>query len=186
MKELIEIQRAMHVPKDKKGHKYDYRKVDDILKSFKENSSDNVFLNLSDDVVSVGANIYTKATATISNGDLSVSACAFAKEGPLPGQSDPQISGSCSTYARKKALEGLFALDDGEGDPDGMKGKKNPDLTKITKEHLDKLNKCIVALKTNGFVSQSEGLKKLFNNNTLDSDFEKLYDRACGYIGEKI
>lgn len=121
MKELIDLQRVLNIPKDQKGHNYDYRKVDDILSAVKKEAPDNVYLVMTDDIVNVGDFNYIKSTVTIYNGKESVSASSAAREGKLASQSDPQISGSCSTYARKKALEGLFALDD-NNDPDSGKG----------------------------------------------------------------
>lgn len=119
MKELIELQRALHVPKTEEGQHYNYRTVDGILSAVKKEAPDNVYIILTDDMIALGDKNYTKATATIYNGETSLFACAFAREATkLGSQSEPQISGSCSTYARKKALEGLLALDDNESDPD--------------------------------------------------------------------
>jgi hypothetical protein len=136
MKELIELQKILIVGKDQSpsNNRYKYRKVDDILRAVKSSGIDNVFILLSDELIELNGCVYTKGTATINNGETSVSASAYAKEGALPGQSDPQISGSCSTYARKKALEGLFALDDGN-DPDGNpipENKKKPEVESVS------------------------------------------------------
>ena len=132
MKELIKLQNELRVRKDNapSNNRYKYRKVDDILRAVKECNMDNIYIVLSDELVCLNNNVYTKGTATIHNGETSVSASSYAKEGQLPGQSDPQISGSCSTYARKKALEGLLALDDGN-DPDG---NPLPEKTKAPKQ----------------------------------------------------
>jgi hypothetical protein len=122
MKELIAIQKALHVPKDQRGHNYKYRKVDDIISEVKRIAPDNVYLVLSDDIINIGDRNYIKSTATIFNGQMSIHAtgCAWEPD-KLPGQVSPQITGSCATYARKKALDGLFALDDTEDDdPDSL------------------------------------------------------------------
>lgn len=119
MKELIDLQRALHIPKDKEGQHYNYRTVDGILSAVKKEAPENIFIIMTDDMVNIGEKNYTKSTATIYNGESSLSASSFAREAvKLGSQSEPQISGSCSTYARKKALEGLLALDDNESDPD--------------------------------------------------------------------
>jgi hypothetical protein len=134
MKELIALQKALHVPKDEEGHNYTYRTVDSILSAVKKVAKEmnfNVYIILTDDVVCVGDKNYMKSIATIYNGETSVSASSSAREPDKIGsQQLPQISGSCSTYARKKALEGLLALDDYD-DPD------NP-LTKIKAESEEK------------------------------------------------
>jgi hypothetical protein len=120
MKELIELQKALHVPKDQEGHNYFYRTVDAILKAAKEASPENVYILLSDEVEYKGDRHYIKSTATIYNGESSLSVSSPVREpDKLGSQSAPQISGSCVTYARKKALEGLLLLDnDNENDPD--------------------------------------------------------------------
>ena len=41
----------------------------------------------------------------------------------LKGQSEPQLTGSCSSYARKYALNGLFCIDDSK-DIDSMDNTK--------------------------------------------------------------
>jgi hypothetical protein len=119
VKELIDLQKALRVPKDQEGHNYNYRTLDGIQAAVKKEAPENVFVILTDEMVCVGDKNYMKATATIFNGKESLCASSLAREpDKLGSQSTPQISGSCSTYARKKALEGLLALDDGESDPD--------------------------------------------------------------------
>lgn len=132
MKELIDLQKALRVPKDQEGHNYTYRTLDGIQAAVKKEAPENVFIILSDDMVCIGDKNYMKATATIFNGKESLFASSFAREPEkLGSQSTPQISGSCSTYARKKALEGLLALDDNDDDPD------NP-LIKIKEDSANK------------------------------------------------
>lgn len=167
MKELIELQKHLTVKKDQspKNNMYKYRKVDDILRAVRESGIENIYIVLSDELVELAGNVYTKGTATIYNGEMSVSASSYAKEGNLPGQSDPQISGSCSTYARKKALEGLLALDDGN-DPDGnplpdkkpqqqiqymtgkQKGTLKDQLLELEKLGSESANKAMTAVET--------------------------------------
>lgn len=58
--------------------------------------------------------------------------CAYAREEETKkGMDAAQITGSCSSYARKYALNGLFLIDDAQ-DPDGQKPteeKKQPAAT---------------------------------------------------------
>lgn len=194
MKELIELQRLLHVPKDKEGHKYKYRKVDDILKAVKEIAPDNVFITLSDKVINVGNFNYIESTATINNGKESISTSSSAKEGQLPGQVDPQISGSCSTYARKKALDGLFALDDSDDDPDSIKpnsikpniNSKSDDLVLMNDEQKEHLLRCVDMLTKSGMTDKANGLKNNINDKTTFKAYKTLYNTACGYLGEKV
>jgi len=61
---------------------------------------------------------YVRATATLSEGGEDISAVAYAREAETKkGMDEAQISGSSSSYARKYALNGLFAIEDGK-DPD--------------------------------------------------------------------
>jgi hypothetical protein len=65
----------------------------------------------------VGDRYYVKATATIKLGKESESATAYAREDETPKfMSVAQGTGSTSSYARKYALNGLFAIDDTQDD----------------------------------------------------------------------
>lgn len=187
MKELILIQNELHVTKDRKGHNYDYRKVDDILSAVKKIAPENVYVIMSDDIVCVGGHNYMKATATIYNADSSCSASAFAKEGKLGSQSDPQISGSCSTYARKKALEGLFALDNDEFDPDDRKESKSndDDVTLATDEDINILKDYSVRLE-NVLPDKAKYITDRINSKKVTVyEFKTLVERSIEYLGEK-
>lgn len=60
-----------------------------------------------------GARFYVKATATLYCENESISANGFARESKAKkGMDDSQITGASSSYARKYALNGLFAIDD--------------------------------------------------------------------------
>jgi len=119
MKELIEIQKGLKAPKSQKNHfgKYNYRSCEDILEAVKPLLG-NAYLTLSDDIINVGDRIYVKATATLKvNDGQAVSVTAMAREAlSQKGMSDPQVTGSASSYARKYALNGLFAIDDTKDD----------------------------------------------------------------------
>ena len=116
-KQLAEIQQKLRVPKEQKAGTqqrvlYKFRNVDDILEKVKPLLGD-LIITLSDDICAVGNRIYVKATATISNGTDSISTIAYAREPEnKQGLSDAQLTGACSSYARKYALGGLLLLDD--------------------------------------------------------------------------
>lgn len=117
MLELLKIQTELKAPKTQfnKFGGYQYRSCEDIveaLKPLQEKYKCVVLLN--DELVIIGDRYYIKATATIINekGDkLSVSALAREPEAKK-GMDESQITGSSSSYARKYALNGLFAIDD--------------------------------------------------------------------------
>jgi len=121
MKELIEIQTSLKAPKNRevKGRDgnviYTYRSCEDILEAVKEQlKKAKCTITITDEVMMVGNRIYIKATATITNeSGESVSASAFAREPETLGSmTQPQVTGSASSYARKYALNGLLAIDD--------------------------------------------------------------------------
>lgn len=114
MEKLAEIQQKLKAPKDMRNTfgNYNYRSAESILESVKPLLGDAV-LTLSDDVVLVGERFYIKATATFEHGDFVKSVTAFAREPEdKKGMDDSQITGTASSYARKYALNGLFAIDD--------------------------------------------------------------------------
>lgn len=117
MKELIEIQTELKAPKSQTNTfgKYKYRSLEDILEALKPLlKKQNCFVSLTDEITLVGDRYYVKATATIRNdsGDsISVSAMAREEENKK-GMDSAQLTGATSSYARKYALNGLFAIDD--------------------------------------------------------------------------
>lgn len=113
---LLDIQSKINVPKNQGGKdiKYKYRSLETILEKLKPLLiSNKVFLVLADEVISVGGQNYVKATARITNGVDSIESTAIAREDmQAKFMSAPQMTGSCSSYARKNALCGLLLLDD--------------------------------------------------------------------------
>ena len=112
---LLAIQQGIVAPKDKPGYGYKYRTTDGILLAVKPLLKDaGVICTLSDETKVIGERYYVKATATlidIATGD-SITATGEANEpNKLANMAPPQITGTASTYARKRALEGLFLLD---------------------------------------------------------------------------
>lgn len=118
---LVKIQHELKAPKDQHNGfgNYNYRSLENILESVKPLLAEaGLSIIIGDDMVEVGGKVYVKATATISNGKESISNTAYAREDESKkGMSDPQITGACSSYARKYAAQGLFAIDDSK-DPD--------------------------------------------------------------------
>ena len=111
---LNKIQSNLKVPKNHFNQfgKYSYRSCEDIVEAIKPLLSGSV-LTISDDLVFMGTRYYVKATATITHDGQSISCSAYAREEESQkGMSAGQLTGSTSSYARKYALNGLFAIDD--------------------------------------------------------------------------
>tara|TARA_R110002073_G_scaffold297907_2_gene464351 strand:+ start:244 stop:690 length:447 start_codon:yes stop_codon:yes gene_type:complete len=133
VKIMQSIQSELKAPKGQtnKFGGYSYRSAEDILEAVKPLLNKyNCFLTVSDEIVEVGGRVYVKATATVheSHSDSIAVTTAFAREAEVKkGMDDAQITGSASSYARKYALNGLFAIDDTK-DPDATNkhGKDKP------------------------------------------------------------
>lgn len=132
---LQRIQSKLKAPKSQFNSfgKYHYRNCEDILEAVKPLlAEEKVSLLLTDELVENGfaqssenreitfyeSKNYIKATATITDGESSISVSALARESyDKKGMDSAQITGATSSYARKYALNGLFLIDDTR-DPD--------------------------------------------------------------------
>jgi hypothetical protein len=130
---LSYMQRKMLAPKDQwNPHlRCKYRTAEAIQKAAKDMLPEGAALTISDKVMAMGPckgyeydkgtareihgqQVHIEATATLHYKGGTISASASAKEAlAKKGTPDPAMtSGATSTYARKYALGGLFALDD--------------------------------------------------------------------------
>jgi len=127
---LHDLQQKISAPKTEtnKFGGYNYRTAEGILQAAKAALGDSgLVILLTDQIQLVGDRHYVHATARITDGKESVEVSAFAREElSKKGMDASQITGSASSYARKYALSGLFAID-GTADADSMK----PHETKV-------------------------------------------------------
>jgi len=124
---LSEIQRNLKAPKGQynKFGNYKYRSCEDILEAVKQHLNPDTALTINDELSLIGDRYYIKATATFYYKDQSISSTAYARESATKkGMDDSQITGSCSSYARKYALNALLLTDDTK-DADTMDNSKN-------------------------------------------------------------
>ena len=117
------VQAALKAPKGQRNTfaNYNYRSAEDILEAVKPLlAKEHLVLVLSDSIEQEGERCYVKATARLIDTETGefVENSALARE-PLTkrGMDEPQVTGTCSSYARKYAMNGLFAIDDAK-DPD--------------------------------------------------------------------
>lgn len=112
-KRVSELQQEIKVKKDNKNSfgGYNYRNIEDICAEIKPKLN-GLIIYLNDDLVNVGDRFYIKATATITDGENSISNSALAREEETKkGMDGAQITGGASSYARKYALSGLLLLE---------------------------------------------------------------------------
>ena len=105
--------------------KFNYRTLDDIFENVKPLlDKTGCVITISDELIDKNNGTYIKATVELSDGNDSISVDAFARESVgKKGMDDPQMTGTASTYARKYACNGLFAIDDTE-DSDSMDNRE--------------------------------------------------------------
>lgn len=114
MELLNKIQKELKVPKNQWNAfaSYHFRNAEDIVEAVKPMLG-TATLIMTDEIVCVGNKNYVKATATLADGKESESANGFAREADeKKGMDVAQVTGAASSYARKYALNGLFAIDD--------------------------------------------------------------------------
>lgn len=121
-KRLGAIQTELKAPKGQfnKFGGYKYRSAEDILEAVKPLlAKHGLLLTLSDDIVAVGGaaqRFYVKSSArlcTVEDDKDAVIVFALAREEETKkGMDGSQITGAASSYARKYAMNGLFAIDD--------------------------------------------------------------------------
>lgn len=115
---LANVQASLKAPKGQYNSfgKYNYRSCEDIVESVKPLLKANgLLLTLTDELVNISDRFYVKATATIIDTaeGKTISVSAFAREEETKkGMDGSQVTGASSSYARKYALNGLFAIDD--------------------------------------------------------------------------
>lgn len=129
---LMMIQSELKAPKNQRNNfgKYNYRNCEDILNALKPHLMKyKCVVLLTDDLVLIGDRFYIKATATLvdTESDNTISVNAYAREEETKkGMDSSQITGSASSYARKYALNGLFAIDDTKDSDFTNNGKEPP------------------------------------------------------------
>lgn len=113
---LLAIQTKLKAPKGQYNSfgKYSYRSAEDILEAVKPlNAEQGVLLTITDEIKEIGGRVYVVATAIVSDGTDALQVSAFAREPEnKKGMDESQITGATSSYARKYALNGLYAIDD--------------------------------------------------------------------------
>lgn len=123
--------------------KFFFRNCEDILEAVKPLlEKTKTVLTLSDNVSLIGERFYVMTVATLRDTESSefVDTVAYAREEETKkGMDGSQITGASSSYARKYALNGLFAIDDTKDSDDTNNGstpEEKPQNTAKKKIHL--------------------------------------------------
>ena len=128
---ISDIQMRLKAPKSQYNSfgKYNYRNCEDILEAVKPLLNEHkLYINISDTVEHVGDRYYIRATVTVSDGESTITSQAYAREEESKkGMDGSQVTGASSSYARKYALNGMFAIDDTkDSDTTNTGGKEQP------------------------------------------------------------
>lgn len=184
---LLYIQQNLKAPKSRRasfGNRgYNYRSCEDILNAAKPLLSDaKLILTVSDEIVSIGDASYVKAKAILidTEGTGTISTTAYAQIATdKKGMDVAQMTGSASSYARKYALNGLFAIDDSE-DIDSMDhGEKTTKATTKDEPKADAKDET----KT-GIISEAQA-KRMYAISGGDADLCKKIIAKYGYKSSK-
>lgn len=180
--DLCKIQQRLVAKKDAYNSfgKYKYRSCESILAAVKPILAEyEMSLVLSDDMVILGDRVYVKAIATLldKNGDIVERTSAFAREALMKkGMDESQCTGSASSYARKYALCGMFAIDDSSVDPDATNDHSSG--TRLTDEERKRVMNC----------DSKETLvsvcKELVNAGRNKDEVSKAYKAALSVLSE--
>lgn len=122
LKSLIDIQQRLEAPKNQFNSfgKYNYRSLEDIQAALKPLLKEHSCgIRFQDEIVEFCGRTFLKTTLFFFNSKgESISTTALAEHASeKSGMDKAQISGSSSSYARKYALNAMFAIDDTK-DPD--------------------------------------------------------------------
>lgn len=148
---LMYVQQNLKAPKGQYNRfgGFHYRSCEDIQEAVKPILAEvKAILTVDDDLLMIGDRYYLKATARFTDTEDGESICntAYAREAEQKaGMDAAQLTGACSSYARKYALNGLFCIDDAK-DADTMDnggqqkpaaGSSNDHSTKyVNKAHI--------------------------------------------------
>lgn len=172
----IRVQKAqaeIKAPKNlfNKFGNYYYRNAEDILEAFKPiGTKYSLILKIADEIVLIGERYYVRAMATLIDAEdlnCSFTSTAYAREPKeKKGMDESQITGSCSSYARKYALNGLLLLDDtkdAESNEQKIEYDTRPDA-KISAEQVGKIKSELIRTGiTEDAILKRYNVKKLTN-----------------------
>ena len=186
---LIAIQSELKAPKSQYNNfgKYAYRNCEDILESLKPLLKEHKStIYISDEIVTVLERFYVKATVTFidaETGEKIINTAYAREEEDKKGMDGSQVTGSSSSYARKYALNGMFAIDDTK-DSDFTNTTTKGDNTGLSEAQIKRL--LAIANKVN---ISADDVKKVVAKSFGVQDLRKMnkqqYDEICSRLEKK-
>ena len=125
---LVDIQSRLKSPKDQSAGRYRYRNVEDINAAVKPLAAEHGCAVVYTDHFTADGACVSTCRLISKDGELNAQGVAYVNREPK-NMSCEQSSGSASSYARKYAAQGLFALDNSENDPDRLNAAKKDDTS---------------------------------------------------------
>ena len=184
-KKLAAIQSRLKAPKNQYNSfgKYKYRSCEDILEALKPLANEQgCTITIEDSPIMVGEWHYIQATATLSDGYNSQSVKAYARESETKsGMDSSQITGTASSYARKYALNGLFAIDDTK-DADTMDNRQKAEPKAETDPTSNELAKVKAQLKQAKTADEIKNVLSLY----LYSELKEQVKELCKSRGKEL
>ena len=184
---LANVQASLKAPKGQYNAfgKYKYRSCEDIVESVKPLLKANgLLLTLSDELVNISDRFYVKATATIIDTaeGTSISVSAFAREEETKkGMDGSQVTGASSSYARKYALNGIFAIEDTkDSDATNTHGKEQPERKPEQPKQGNPRKMLIARLNELHIDVNAYAAEKGLSSNTTPERFMELLEELEG------
>lgn len=177
---LANVQASLKAPKGQYNSfgKYKYRSCEDIVESVKPLLKQNgLLLTMSDEIRNIDGRFYVSATATIIDikDGTSVMATAYAREEETKkGMDGSQVTGASSSYARKYALNGLFAIDDNKDSDATNTGDEPKHETKQEVKQMSPRQKLIKKLNELNIDVNAYAKANNVNGKTDNETFERL------------
>ena len=192
---LMTVQTKLRAPKgqyNQFGH-YSYRSCEDILEALKPLLAEvGAIVNVSDEVKLIGNRFYVEATAIFldcETGDSVVARASAREDESKKGMDLAQVTGSVSSYARKYARNGLFAIDDNkDSDATNTHGKDiKPNMTPVSGLSEAQLKRLFAIGNKAGFKKDvvEATVKKMFGCEPQDTTKDQ-YNIVCERLEKKV
>lgn len=193
---LLSIQTELKAPKSQYNSfgKYNYRNCEDILEAVKPLCAKYKAVSvMGDEVIQIGERYYIKSTARLIDleSDGVVENTAYAREeAEKKGMDGSQVTGASSSYARKYALNGLFAIDDTKDSDTTNNGQTTPkEATKAKqtgKTEEWKLTKSELVTKFGDVVSNAEKCIEYYEKSLGDIPYSEWDEETCKAIRKDL